>query len=78
MGPLQSLNLTGALNSDGNYSKASTSGHRQEAQEARGPQKKEGDDSGRLTDDEAMLTVSNVNCFSLERKVWCKFTGSTL
>ncbi|KAF4952580.1 hypothetical protein FGADI_6651 [Fusarium gaditjirri] len=68
-GTLRSLNLTGALNADGNDSKASPGDH-QEIQESGDPQSKEEDDSRRLTDDEAMLTVSTVNCFSIERKVW--------
>ncbi|KAF5537295.1 P-loop containing protein [Fusarium mexicanum] len=71
VGPLQSLDLTGVLNANGNDSKASTSGKHQEAQESSVPQNKERDDPDRLTDDEAMLTVSIVNCFSLERKVLC-------
>ncbi|KAG5747777.1 hypothetical protein H9Q69_009751 [Fusarium xylarioides] len=71
VGSLQSLNLAGALNADGNDSMASTSGDDQEAQEASGSQNEEVEDSDRLTDDQAMLTVSTVNCFSIERKVWC-------
>ncbi|KAF5970189.1 AAA family ATPase [Fusarium bulbicola] len=65
------LDLTGVLNANGNDSKASTSGKHQEAQESSVRQNKERGDPDRLTDDEAMLTVSIVNCFSLGRKVWC-------
>lgn len=66
------------MKADGNDSKASTPDDHQESQEASDPKSEEGDDSDRLADEEAMLTVSTVNCFSIERKVWCKFTGSNL
>ncbi|EXK98233.1 hypothetical protein FOQG_01206 [Fusarium oxysporum f. sp. raphani 54005] len=71
VGPLYELNLHGAMKADGNDSKASTPDDHQESQEASDPKSEEGDDSGRLTDEEALLTVSTVNCFSIERKVWC-------
>ncbi|RKK87144.1 hypothetical protein BFJ69_g664 [Fusarium oxysporum] len=71
VGPLYELNLHSAMKADGNDSKASTPDDHQESQEASDPKSEEGDDSDRLTDGEAMLTVSTVNCFSIERKVWC-------
>ncbi|RYC92377.1 hypothetical protein BFJ63_vAg4743 [Fusarium oxysporum f. sp. narcissi] len=71
VGPLYELNLHSAMKADGNDSKASTPDDHQESQEASDPKSEEGDDSNRLTDEEAMLTVSTVNCFSIERKVWC-------
>ncbi|KAH7169102.1 P-loop containing nucleoside triphosphate hydrolase protein [Fusarium sp. MPI-SDFR-AT-0072] len=68
VGPLYDLNLNSAMKADGNDSKASTPDDHQESQEASDPKSEEGDDSERLTDEEAMLTVSTVNCFSIERK----------
>ncbi|KAF5576750.1 P-loop containing protein [Fusarium pseudoanthophilum] len=65
------LNIPGAMKADGDDPKASTPDDHQESQEASDPKSEEGDGSDRLTDEEAMLTVSTVNCFSIERKVWC-------
>ncbi|KAI1025517.1 hypothetical protein LB503_006631 [Fusarium chuoi] len=59
------------MKADGYDSKASTPDDHQESQEASDPKSGEGDGSDRLTDEEVMLTVSTVNCFSIERKVWC-------
>lgn len=78
VGPLHDLNIHDAMKADGYDSKASTPDDHQESQEASDPKSGEGDGSDRLTDEEVMLTVSTVNCFSIERKVWCKFTGSAL
>ncbi|KAF5724131.1 P-loop containing protein [Fusarium mundagurra] len=71
VGPRHCLNIHGAMKADGDDSKASTPDDHQESQEASDPKSEEGDGSDRLTDEEAMLTVSTVNCFSIERKVWC-------
>nr|RBQ83223.1 hypothetical protein FVER53263_02436 [Fusarium verticillioides] len=65
------LNIHGAMKADRDDSKPSTPDDHQESQEASDPKGEERDGSGRLTDEEAMLTVSTVNCFSIERKVWC-------
>ncbi|KAF5570300.1 P-loop containing protein [Fusarium phyllophilum] len=71
VGPMYELNLQGAMKADGDDSKASTPDEHKESQEVSGPKSEKGDGSDRLTDEEAMLTVSTVNCFSIERKVWC-------
>ncbi|KAF5595219.1 P-loop containing protein [Fusarium pseudocircinatum] len=69
--PRHYLNIHGAMKADGDDSKASTPDDHQESQEASDPKSEEGDGSDRLRDEEAMLTVSTVKCFSIDRKVWC-------
>ncbi|KAF5969720.1 P-loop containing protein [Fusarium coicis] len=65
------VNIHGAMKADRDDSKPSTPDDHQESQEASDPKGEERDGSGRLTDEEAMLTVSTVICFSIERKAWC-------
>ncbi|KAF4441639.1 P-loop containing nucleoside triphosphate hydrolase [Fusarium acutatum] len=71
VGPLYDLNLHGIMKTDGDDSKVSNPDEHKELQQVSDPKTEEGDGSDRLTDEEVMLTVSTVNCFSIERKVWC-------
>lgn len=59
---------------NGQYSKASTAGGHQESQEDSHWEDEEDDGTERLRDEQAMLTVSTVHCFSIENKMWCKLT----
>ncbi|KAF4338471.1 P-loop containing protein [Fusarium beomiforme] len=70
-GPLDSLGISSAMYTHEDGSKASISDGHRDYEKVRDPENEKGeDDPDRLTDEEAMLTVSTVNCFSIERKVW--------
>ncbi|KAI7761254.1 hypothetical protein LZL87_002069 [Fusarium oxysporum] len=81
VGPLYDLNLNSAMKADGNDSKASTPDDHQESQEASDSKSEEGDDSERLTDEEAMLTVStainNLVIDEAEKRLLVGFVGAT-
>ncbi|CVK90328.1 related to TOB3 (member of AAA-ATPase family) [Fusarium mangiferae] len=69
--PLSSLRISSAMYRNGQYSKAPTSSDHQESQEDSDWEYEEVEDPKRLTDEQAMLTVSTVKCFSIENKTWC-------
>ncbi|CZR41918.1 uncharacterized protein FPRO_09219 [Fusarium proliferatum ET1] len=68
---LSSLRITSAMYRNGQYYKASTAGDHQESQEDSHWEDEEDDGTKRLRDEQAMLTVSTVHCFSIEYKMWC-------
>ncbi|KAF5651769.1 AAA family ATPase [Fusarium sp. NRRL 25303] len=70
-GFLSSLPISRAMYRNGQYSKASTSSDHQESQEDSDWEDEEVEDPKHLTDEQAMLTVSTVKCFSIEYKTWC-------
>ncbi|KAF5246690.1 hypothetical protein FANTH_6760 [Fusarium anthophilum] len=69
--PLSSLPISSAMYRNGQYSKAFNSSDHQESQEDSDWEVEEVEDPKHLTDKQAMLTVSTVNCFSIENKTWC-------
>ncbi|PNP75287.1 hypothetical protein FNYG_11430 [Fusarium nygamai] len=68
---LSSLPISSAMYRSGQYSKDSTSSDHQESQEDSDWEDEEVEDPNRLTDEQAMMTVSTVKCFSIENKTWC-------
>ncbi|KAF5635664.1 aaa family [Fusarium tjaetaba] len=69
--PLSSLPIDSAMYRSGQYSKDSTSSGHQESHELSDWEDEEVEDPNRLTDEQAMMTVSTVKCFSIENKAWC-------
>ncbi|KAF5619487.1 P-loop containing protein [Fusarium sp. NRRL 52700] len=70
-GPLSSLRISSEMYKNGQYSKAATSSDHQESQEDSDWEEAVDEDRKRLSDEQAMLTVSTVECFSIENKTWC-------
>ncbi|KAF5564443.1 P-loop containing protein [Fusarium napiforme] len=69
--PLSSLPICSAMYKSGQYSKDSASSGHQESHEDSEWEYEEVEDPNRLTDEQAMMTVSTMKCFSIENKTWC-------
>ncbi|VTT78387.1 unnamed protein product [Fusarium fujikuroi] len=70
--PLSSLRITSAMYTNGQCSKSSTASDHQVSQEDSDPEDEEVEGPKRLKDEQAMLAVSTVKCFSIENKMWWK------